>query len=94
MNLVNTYLENFPAAVQQERRKRIEKSGLETIHFSWHGGAEKGQKHYYRIQGSTFIIEYDNFQNDANHIHAVWREFEGDFGRDLLREHLVKHKHD
>ncbi|MEX2467161.1 MAG: DUF3500 domain-containing protein, partial [Gemmatimonadota bacterium] len=44
--------------------------------------------HYYRVQGPTFLIEYDNTQNGANHIHSVWREFEGDFGRDLLRDHI------
>ena len=93
MNLMNTYLENFPAAVQQQRKSQIEQSELESLHFSWHGGTEKGQKHYYRIQGSTFIIEYDNFQNDANHIHTVWRDFDGDFGRDLLQEHLTTHDH-
>lgn len=42
----------------------------------------------------SFVIEYDNTQNKANHIHTVWREFGGDFGRDLLREHLERdHKH-
>lgn len=93
MDLVNIYLGNFPPAVQQERKRQIENSGLETLHFSWHGGTGRGQKHYYRIQGSTFIIEYDNYQNDANHIHTVWREFDGDFGRDLLGEHLATHDH-
>ncbi len=93
MNLINTFLENFPAAVQQQRKNQIEQSDLESLHFSWHGGTEKGQKHYYRIQGSKFIIEYDNFQHDANHIHTVWREFDGDFGRNLLQEHLANHDH-
>ena len=51
------------------------------------GGLEKSQGHYYRIQGSTFVIEYDNTQNHANHIHCVGREFKGDWGRDLLAEH-------
>ncbi len=52
------------------------------IHFGWAGGLEAGQPHCYRIQGPSFIIEYDNIQNEANHIHTVWRDFEGDFGRD------------
>ncbi len=93
MNLIDTYLENFSPAIQQERKKLIEQSALDSLHFSWHGGTETGQKHYYRIQSNTFIIEYDNYQNDANHIHTVWREFDGDFGRDLLREHLATHDH-
>ena len=52
------------------------------------GAAERGGKHYYRVQAPTFLIEYDNTQNDGNHIHSVWREFGGDFGRDVLRDHL------
>ena len=48
----------------------------------------RGLKHYYRLQGPTFLIEYDNTQNDGNHIHSVWRDFDRDFGRDLLRDHL------
>ena len=51
--------------------------------------ASKGQGHYYRIQGKTFILEYDNTQNNANHVHAVWRDFHGDFVRDLLRDHTT-----
>ncbi len=71
-----------------ERLARIPKAGVEKIAFAWAGDAARGQRHYYRVQGPTFLIEYDNTQNDANHIHSVWRDFEGDFGRDLLREHL------
>jgi len=54
---------------------------------------ERGAKHYYRIQGPTFLVEYDNTQNDGNHVHSVWRDFDGDFGRDLLREHLKSVAH-
>jgi len=66
----------------------IHKAGLDTIRMAWLGPTEKGAKHYYRVQGPTFLIEYDNTQNNGNHIHSVWRDFSGDFGRDLLREHL------
>jgi hypothetical protein len=52
-----------------------------------------GAGHYYRIQGSTFLIEYDNTQNDANHQHVVWRDFAGDFGTDLLAEHYAHAPH-
>ena len=52
-----------------------------------------GEKHYYRVQGPTFVIEFDNTQNNGNHIHSVWRDFDSDFGRDLLREHLAAVKH-
>lgn len=74
------------------RMREIASAKLDNIVFAWMGDADAG--HYYRIQGSTFIIEYDNIQNNANHIHAVWRDFEGDFGADLLAEHhLSAHRH-
>jgi hypothetical protein len=63
------------------------KSALSGIKFAWMGGTEKGQGHYYRVQGPSFLIEFDNTQNNANHIHQVWRDFTGDWGRDLLAEH-------
>jgi hypothetical protein len=42
---------------------------------------------------STFLIEYDNTQNNANHIHCVWRDFNGDWGEDLLAEHYRNSPH-
>ena len=59
--------------------------------FAWLGGTEPGEHHYYRIQSDTFVIEFVNSRNDANHVHAVWREFDGDFGADLLGDHLREH---
>lgn len=70
--------------------KKVEKAGKDKIFFAWAGSTEKGQGHYYRIQGPTFLLEYDNTQNNANHVHAVWRDLESDFGEDLLREHYRK----
>ena len=67
--------------------------GLDKITFAWAGRVEPGKKHYYRVQGPTFLIEFDNVQNNGNHIHSVWRDFQGDFGRDLLREHLAAYPH-
>jgi hypothetical protein len=72
---------------------KIAAAGIGNVSFAWAGGVERGQKHYYRVQGPTFLIEYDNTQNDGNHIHSVWRDFNGDFGRDLLREHLKASQH-
>jgi hypothetical protein len=76
------------ADLAAERMSRIKAAGMNNIRFAWLGDTEQGKKHYYRVQGPTFLIEYDNTQNDANHIHSVWRDFNGDFGRDVLREHL------
>ena len=86
--LLEEYINNMPADVASARMDQVRRAGIEKIHFAWAGVLERGQKHYYRVQGPTFLVEYDNFQNDANHIHAVWRNFEGDFGADLLGQHL------
>ena len=88
MQLVGVYTGKVAADLAEDRLARARKAGLEKLTFAWAGALERGQKHYYRVQGPTFLIEYDNTQNDGNHIHSVWRDFHGDFGRDLLREHL------
>jgi hypothetical protein len=86
-NLLNEYASSMAPDLAARRLEKVQRAGFEKIHFAWAGSAERFQPHYYRVQGPTFLIEYDNTQNDANHIHSVWRDFEGDFGRDLLREH-------
>ena len=68
---------------------QIREDGVENFHLAWSGGLEHGQNHYYRIHSGDFVIEYDNRQNDANHIHSVLRDVENDFGVDVLREHLL-----
>ncbi|MBH54576.1 MAG: hypothetical protein CMI18_09555 [Opitutaceae bacterium] len=90
--VIQEYLANMPDDVASNRWEKLSYAGLEKITFAWAGGLELGDAHYYRIQGPTFVIEYDNIQNNNNHIHAVWREFDGDFGRDILREHYA-HQH-
>jgi hypothetical protein len=74
--------------VAGEEWTRIEKEGLSKIHFAWAGGLERGEPHYYRIQNEKFVVEYDNTQNQANHPHSVWRDFDRDFGGDLLKRHI------
>ena len=68
--------------------EKIKAAGLEKIRFGWAGGTKPGDAYYYRIQGPTFLMEAANTQNDANHLHATWRDFTGDFGHDLLGEHF------
>ena len=87
VELINEYLSVMPSEIAQQRMVNIRKNGMDRVHFGWAGSLEPSQPHYYRIQGATFLVEYDNVQNGANHIHTVWRDFDGDFGRDLLREH-------
>ncbi|MCX6838908.1 MAG: DUF3500 domain-containing protein [Verrucomicrobia bacterium] len=88
--LIDEYLGRMRPEIADEARTEIKNSG--TVYFAWAGGKERGEPHYYRVQGKTFLIEYDNTQNEANHVHSVWRSFDGDFGRDLLGEH-VKQAH-
>ena len=64
-----------------------------SLRFAWAGGLKPGQGHYYRIVTDRYLIEYDNVQGGANHIHAVWRDFDGDFGEDLLRTHYQESPH-
>jgi hypothetical protein len=84
--VIHEFLFRIRPDIAKERWDQIKKEG--SVHFAWAGEREKGKPHYYRVQGPTFLLEYDNTQNDANHIHTVWREFHGDFGQDLLAEHL------
>ena len=85
--LIDEYVSSLVPEIARQHMEVIRNSGMDQIHFGWAGGIEPGRPHYYRIQGVTFLIESDNFQNSANHIHTVWRDFDGGFGWDLLREH-------
>lgn len=91
--LITEYADAQPKKLAQERIARLRAAGLDGIKFAWMGGIEKGALHYYRVQGPTFLIEYDCVQNGGNHIHAVWRDFDGDFGLDLLEQHYKKSAH-
>ncbi|HEU0179804.1 MAG TPA: TonB family protein [Blastocatellia bacterium] len=91
--LIDEYLSRMPQDIADERSKKLRDAGFDKIYFAWAGGMNKGDPHYYRIQGPTFLVEYDDTQNNANHIHSVWRDFNGDFGEDLLREHYQATPH-
>jgi hypothetical protein len=88
LKVIDAYASAMAPDLAADRMAKITKAGLEKVAFAWAGETARGRRHYYRVQGPTFLIEYDNTQNDANHIHSVWRDFDGDFGRDLLRDHL------
>jgi hypothetical protein len=91
--LIVTYLLPMPPLIAQNRMKKITAEDIDAIRFAWAGGTQPGKAHYYRVQGKSFLIEFDNTQNNANHIHEVWRDFNGDFGEDLLREHYHNSPH-
>jgi hypothetical protein len=86
--LVEEYARVWHGELAEAELARIKGQRLDEMSFAWAGGLERGQGHYYRIHGVHFAIEYDNTQNDANHVHTLWRDFERDFGGDLLRKHL------
>ena len=92
--LINVYTSAMAASIAAQRWEKIDRDGLESVTFAWAGSLEPGEPHYYRVQGPSFLIEYDNVQNDANHVHSVWRDFEGDFGEDVLRAHYANEPHD
>ena len=91
--LIEVYASRVPATQRAAQLARMDKAGFDTLHFAWAGSLEVGKKHYYRVHGPTLLIEYDNSQNEANHIHSVWRDLEYDWGGDLLRKHLASVKH-
>ena len=86
MALMEEYVRNVPNELAEARIAQISKAGRD-IYFAWSGGVDRGDPHYYRVQTPTFLIELDDTQDNANHIHSVWRDFTGDFGEDLLRQH-------
>ena len=91
--LIWEYLGRNRAEVTEADWAKIQEAGWEKVSFAWAGGLEPGQGHYYRVQGPTFLLEYDNTQNNANHVHAVWRDFANDFGEDALRRHYEQSAH-
>jgi len=94
MRLVEHYAYRLRPELAEEDLAKIDKAGFEKIYFAWAGGLEPGQGHYYRLHGPTFLVEFDNTQNNANHIHTVWRDSANDFGEDLLKEHYDQTKND
>ena len=86
--VIDAYTGLMAPDIASDRMAKIKAAGLENVAFAWAGPVERGQQHYYRVQGPTFLIEFDNTQNNGNHVHSVWRDFKDDFGRDLLREHI------
>ncbi|HLG56932.1 MAG TPA: DUF3500 domain-containing protein [Vicinamibacterales bacterium] len=93
VKVLDAYTGLMASDIAADRMAKVQKAGIENVAFAWAGSIERGQKHYYRVQGPTFLIEFDNTQNDGNHVHSVWRDFAGDFGRDLLRDHLKTATH-
>jgi hypothetical protein len=95
LRLIEEHAKSQPQALAEQRLAKVKAEGWSNVRFAWMGSTVKGpgNGNYYRIQGKTFLIEYDNTQNQANHQHIVWRDFAGDFGMDLLAEHYAQVPH-
>ncbi len=88
--LLNEYVNNYELGFSKKLMAKIQKAGIEKLSFAWAGSLTAGAGHYYRIQGPMLLIEYDNTQNNANHVHTTVRDLTNDFAEDILREHYQK----
>jgi hypothetical protein len=89
VGVIKHYIGRVSDEVASQEWEKVQQAGLDGITFAWGGKVEKGEGHYYAIQGPTFMVEYDNTQNNSNHIHSVWRTFAGDWGEDILAAHYA-----
>lgn len=90
LQLLNVYVMNYQLGFSKRLMAKIEASGIENLSFAWAGSLQPGAGHYYRIQGPMLLIEYDNTQNNANHVHTVVRDLTNDFAEDILRAHYQR----
>jgi hypothetical protein len=93
--LIEEYMNNMEKEKAEEYLDILHARGMDEVYFAWIGSYEPMKAHYYMIHSPDFIIEYDNvgFLDNANHIHSIFREKGNDFGEDILRKHLLEHKH-
>lgn len=90
--LLQLYYDRYQSKIAAAELAATMPANLDGLYFAWAGVLDRSAGHYYRIQGKTFVVEFDNTQNNANHIHTAWRNFTGDFARDRLAEHYM-HDH-
>jgi hypothetical protein len=93
VDLVRRFTGRLPSDVAAAEMARLDAAGPENLWFAWAGSIVPGDRHYYRVQGPDLLIEHDNTQSGANHVHSVWRVPGGDFGDDLLAAHYREHAH-
>ena len=85
--LLDLYLHRLPDEVADAEAAKVSGASFDALSFAWAGSTEPGEPHYYRVQGTSLLVEYDNTQRGVNHVHSVWRDFEHDFGGDVLSDH-------
>lgn len=88
--LLDVYVKNYAFGFSSRLMEKIRKAGIDNLHFAWAGSLAPGAGHYYRIQGPMLLIEYDNTQTNANHVHTAVRDLTDDFAYDILREHYTR----
>ena len=93
VRLIRHYVTRSARDIAANEWRRIESAGLDSVTFAWAGPEQRGLEHYYSVVGPKFIIEYDNTQNEGNHIHSVIRDTEHDWGEDLLSAHYANSDH-
>ncbi|MGI9520826.1 MAG: DUF3500 domain-containing protein [Hyphomicrobiaceae bacterium] len=90
--LLKSYLNRLPDDLADAQAELVVQE-MDSMTFAWAGSAERYEPHYYRIQGRRLLIEYDNTQRGANHIHTVWRDLQSDFAGDVLARHYAETPH-
>tara|TARA_B100000945_G_scaffold255661_1_gene212895 strand:+ start:2557 stop:3549 length:993 start_codon:yes stop_codon:yes gene_type:complete len=90
-SLISEYINQVPEQLAERKFKELREFGLDKVYFAWAGPTKIGEEHYYRIHGGNFVVEFDNRQNGANHIHSVWRDVDNDFAEDVMRKHLLEY---
>ena len=95
--LVEALVDRFVGALAPEiaaaQKRRLMEQDLGRFRFAWAGSLTPGEAHYFRVHGPVTVMEYDNTQNGANHIHSVWRDLTADFGHDALADHYRRQPH-
>jgi hypothetical protein len=95
-DIIVGYVERLPTDVAEQQLQRLEQAGWQHFTFAWAGQPRRGEPHYYRVQGPSFLVEFENAQKggglpgEGNHIHTVWRDPDNDFGDDLLLQHHLQ----
>ena len=87
--LVETYVGQVRSDLARHKLEHLRREGIDHLYVAWAGPVARREGHYYRIHGGNFLVEFDNCQNQANHVHSVWRDLENDFAQDVLRDHLL-----
>jgi len=90
LKLLDEYVKNYAFGFSKKLMEKIKNAGMDNLHFAWAGSLTPGVANYYRIQGPMLLIEYDNTQNNANHVHTTVRDLKDDFAEDILREHYER----